>query len=202
MNSEELFIKVMMIGDSSVGKSSILHLYKNGEKCVSLSPTYGLDVVTKNENIEGKEVQLIIYDTAGQEKFRSMAKTNFRTAKGFVLVYSIDNKTSFSDVKRWVDDVIEYNENPNIILIGNKNDLVKKREVSFEEGKEMADLIGCPFHELNIHDYGISSFSNIEAVFRELTQIIVKKSDLTERSNQNGLDLKESSKPRRKCAPC
>ena len=114
-------VKILVVGRYFVGKSSLLQVYnrKEGEEIKNLKGnTIYLDLVYKNEKIDNKNVELLIYDLAGQEKFSTALQTIHRNIKGALVVYSVDDKASFEDVNNWVHEINQIVKNPTIYIIG------------------------------------------------------------------------------------
>jgi Ras-related protein Rab-1A len=159
--------KVIIIGDSGVGKSSILTMFC--EKTIPddyYNTTIGVDLFTKFININNKKIKLQIWDTAGQERFRSITRSYYRGANGIIITYDITNKNSFDKVREWISEIEKNNNlNPIIMLIGNKKDLDFKRAISYDVAKELAD-------NLNIIYYEVSAMKNIniDECFNHLAQ--------------------------------
>ena len=98
--------------------------------------------------MENKVIKLQIWDTAGQEKFRTITSSYYRGAHGVIVVYDVTNRESFNNVKNWMGEITRYaSENVNRVLVGNKCDIDSKKAVTTEEGKELADSLGIPFME-------------------------------------------------------
>ena len=133
--------KLCFIGDSYVGKTSILNRIVNGTFSEEYQATIGLDFQSKNITINNKNnIQILLYDTAGQEKFRSLIPMYLRDSNINVLIYDISCKDSFNHLDDWLNEMpIPNKDNFFCCLIGNKSDLYEKREVTFEEGKQFAE---------------------------------------------------------------
>jgi Ras-related protein Rab-1A len=150
--SDYLF-KLLLIGDSGVGKSSLLLRFSDNTYTESFIATIGVDFVMptqkiKTVDVESKVIKLQIWDTAGQEKFRTITSSYYRGAHGVIVVYDVTNRDSFRNVQNWMGEITRYaSENVNRLLIGNKCDVDGKRVVSTEEGKALADSLGLPFME-------------------------------------------------------
>lgn len=136
-----------------MGKSSLLLRFADNTYTESFIATIGVDFVSfsqkiKTVDVENKVVKLQIWDTAGQEKFRTITSSYYRGAHGVIVVYDVTNRDSFQNVKNWMGEITRYaSENVNRLLIGNKCDIDAKRAVTSEEGKELADSFGIQFME-------------------------------------------------------
>jgi Ras-related protein Rab-8A len=125
-----MLVKVIIIGDSGVGKTNVLTRYCEGIFKDSYVATIGVDFKIKVLNIDGTKVKLQIWDTAGQERFRNITTTYFKGAAGIILVYSIDNYDSFRNIHNWMKQIeSNSNEDSTRILIGTKADLAADRQV-------------------------------------------------------------------------
>ena len=169
MKDDEQKIKIITLGESCVGKTKILFQYNNksyNEKCLS---TIGIEYFLKRIKYKDKKLQVFIFDTSGQERFRSIVSNYYKKTNGVILVYDISSEDSFKKIDYWFKDVNEkltHFEN-NFILFGNKNDLESERQVPTEEGQALADKYGIPFLEgsaktgLNIDELFMTLISNI-----------------------------------------
>lgn len=133
-------LKVIIIGDSSVGKSNILLRYVNKKFELSHDITIGVEYGIKLINKNNAQYKLQIWDTAGQEVFRSITKPYYRTAVGCLIVYDVTDINSFNNVSKWLEDVKTMSD-PDIviILVGNKTDLIANRIITYDEAKQYAD---------------------------------------------------------------
>ena len=144
----DVIFKIVLIGDTSVGKTNILSKYLNDEFDPDSKATVGVEFGTKNFNIDNNIVKVQIWDTAGQERYRSITNAYYKGAKGCILVYDITNKTTFDNIDKWLSELKgNGDENMSIILLGNKSDLESDREVSLEEGKEKSKFYNLAFME-------------------------------------------------------
>ena len=142
--------KLIFLGDQNVGKSSILNRFLSDTFVEEYQATIGLDFQSKNVQIDNQDVHLLLYDTAGQEKFRSLIPMYTRDANIILLVYDITNKESFENLYVWLKDLTNININEVIIcIVGNKIDLNEKREVSNEEGQKYAQEHDFIFQEVS-----------------------------------------------------
>mmetsp|Transcript_2358 Transcript_2358/g.5535 ORF Transcript_2358/g.5535 Transcript_2358/m.5535 type:complete len:207 (-) Transcript_2358:1083-1703(-) len=160
-NAFDMQIKLLMIGDSGVGKTCLLLRYANDSFSPTFITTIGIDFKIKNIQLDGKRIKLQIWDTAGQERFRTITTSYFRGAQGILLVYDVTDRNSFISIRNWVAQIqMHADVNVNKILIGNKCDVQDQRAVSFEEGDALAK-------EYNIHFYECSAKQdlNVEKTF-------------------------------------
>ena len=131
-------LKILIIGDSNVGKTSILLQYTSNFFQETHIATIGVEFKLKEIMLDNIEYKLNIWDTAGQERFKAITKSFFKAADGIVFVYDVTNKPSFENIKNWIKDAESKANDFKIIIVGNKIDLNDSREVSFEEGKNLA----------------------------------------------------------------
>ena len=139
MNSYHYLFKFIVIGDTGVGKSCVVLQFIEGKTRTTHDVTIGVQFGAKTISVKDKNIKLQIWDTAGQENFRSITRSYYRSAIGALLVYDITRKETFSHVKNWLNQV-KMNGNPHmeILLVGNKNDLQEERVITFEEGSALA----------------------------------------------------------------
>ncbi|GFH56651.1 hypothetical protein CTEN210_13127 [Chaetoceros tenuissimus] len=140
--------KYIIIGDTGVGKSCLLLQFTDKRFQPVHDLTIGVEFGARMVNIDNKQVKLQIWDTAGQESFRSITRSYYRGAAGALLVYDITRRDTFKHLSVWLEEARQHSQsNMTIMLIGNKNDLEHRRAVSFEEGKAFADANGLIFME-------------------------------------------------------
>ncbi|KAI4355279.1 hypothetical protein L6164_004068 [Bauhinia variegata] len=162
--------KVVVIGDSAVGKTQILSRFAKNEFCFDSKSTIGVEFQTRTVTINGKVIKAQIWDTAGQERYRAVTSAYYRGALGAMLVYDITKRPSFDHVARWVEELRAHADNSIVImLIGNKADLVDLRAVPPADAVEFAEDQGLFFSET-------SAFSgeNVETAFLKLLEEIYK----------------------------
>ncbi|KAG0496837.1 hypothetical protein HPP92_001528 [Vanilla planifolia] len=189
MNPEyDYLFKLLLIGDSGVGKSCLLLRFADDSYLESYISTIGVDFVSicicfngdphlsfwiriwfcifsyrKYVLVEqdGKTIKLQIWDTAGQERFRTITSSYYRGAHGIIVVYDVTDEESFKNVKQWLNEIDRYaSENVNKLLVGNKCDLTENKVVSYETAKAFADEIGIPFMETSA-----KNATNVEQAF-------------------------------------
>jgi len=138
--SYDYLFKYIIIGPSGVGKSCLLLQFTDKRFHTDHDLTIGVEFGARIVNIDGKQIKLQIWDTAGQESFRSITRSYYRGAHGALLVYDITRRETFNHLKGWLAEVREHSTKDMVImLIGNKNDLEHKRAVTYEEGRKFAE---------------------------------------------------------------
>lgn len=167
----DFLIKLLLIGDSGVGKSCCLLRFSEDSFTPSFITTIGIDFKIRTIELDGKRVKLQIWDTAGQERFRTITTAYYRGAMGILLVYDVTDERSFNNIRTWFANVEQHaTEGVNKILIGNKCDWEEKRAVSKEQGQALADELGIPFLEVSA-----KANINIEEAFFSLANDIKKR---------------------------
>ncbi|KAL1807098.1 hypothetical protein ACET3Z_030166 [Daucus carota] len=150
---EEYLFKVVIIGDSAVGKSNLLSRYSRNEFNLHSKATIGVEFQTQTMEFDGKEVKAQIWDTAGQERFRAVTSAYYRGTLGALIVYDITRRTTFDSVTRWLQELKTYSDTTvTKMLVGNKKDLANIRSVSVEEGAKLAEEEGLFFTETSALD--------------------------------------------------
>jgi len=179
-----LIFKIVLIGDSNVGKTNILSKYLQNEFNPDSKATVGVEFGSKTFNINDNVIKAQIWDTAGTEKYRSITNAYYKGAKGAFVVYDITKKSSFNNIDKWLFDLKNNgDENINIILIGNKIDLEKQREVSTEEGEKKAILNKASFIETSA-----KNGNNIEKAFNLMIENVYENFK-KENENKENIDL-------------
>ena len=194
-------IKLLLIGDSGVGKSCCLLRFSEDSFTQSFITTIGIDFKIRTIELDGKRVKLQIWDTAGQERFRTITTAYYRGAMGILLVYDVTDERSFnskeisfqdthfsglwlsgsSDIRTWFSNVEQHaSEGVHKMLIGNKCDWEEKRAVSTEQGQQLADELGIPFLEVSAKNN-----INVDKAFYSLASEIKKVMDIS-KSEQTG----------------
>ena len=185
--SEEPVYKVLLLGDSTVGKTCFLMRYTDKTFQDVYMSTIGLDYRLKSMVLKnGKKIKLQIWDTAGQDRFRAITRNYYKGANGVILVYDVTNVQSYDNVKMWVAQIREKAPKNVVILIaGNKIDKEERRQVQKEEGQKIADEFGFPFFETSAKE-GI----NINETFEE----IVEKIDLVYTADGKNIKIRKKNK--------
>ncbi|KIM30200.1 hypothetical protein M408DRAFT_295076 [Serendipita vermifera MAFF 305830] len=158
----EYLLRVALVGDCKVGKSTLLSQFTEGKSLVDYRATIGVEFRAINTKIGGANVKVQIWDTSGQERFRFITKAYYRGLGGAIVVYDVANHSSYINVARWIKDLREnMNLGTPILLVGNKSDLSQLREVTTEEATNFAAAEGLDFMETSALDG-----SNVETAFR------------------------------------
>ena len=167
----DLIFKIVLIGDSGVGKTNILSRYINNEFSLTSKATVGVEFCSTIVKKNGKLIKLQIWDTAGQERYKSITSAYYKGAKGAFVVYDITRAKTFKNIDRWILELkANGNEDILIVLIGNKLDLEKSREVLVDDVKKKAEELKVAYFETSALDG-----SNIEHAFDVIVNQMVKK---------------------------
>jgi small GTP-binding protein len=171
---EHLEQKCIIVGNVAVGKSSLVNRYTKGEYLEQYQATIGAAFVPKEVALaQGKSIKLQIWDTAGEEKYRAMTQFYYRKAAGAVVVFGLDDRESYNDVKVWIDDVREVQPNIVIVVAGNKSDIdPDDRAVGIHEVDEFVDDLGVGYIEVSALDG-----SNVDMLFQDVAQSIFDNPD-------------------------
>ncbi|KNA09637.1 hypothetical protein SOVF_151790 [Spinacia oleracea] len=182
--------KVVLIGDSAVGKSQLLARFARNEFSIDSKATIGVEFQTRTLIIDTKTVKAQIWDTAGQERYRAVTSAYYRGAVGAMLVYDITKRQTFDHVSRWLEELRSHADNNMIImLIGNKSDLGSLRAVSIEDAKEFAEREGLFFLEtsaleaLNVEIAFLTILTDIYRVVTKKTLVANDEADAATGSN-------------------
>lgn len=184
----DYMFKLLIIGNSSVGKTSFLFRYADDSFTSAFVSTVGIDFKVKTVFRNDKRVKLQIWDTAGQERYRTITTAYYRGAMGFILMYDITNEESFNAVQDWCTQIKMYSwDNAQVVLVGNKMDLEEERVITTERGNRLAEQLGLDFFETSAKEN-----INVKQVFDRLVDIICDKM-----SDQSELDQQNSNKSNR-----
>ncbi|EGW34925.1 uncharacterized protein SPAPADRAFT_133146 [Spathaspora passalidarum NRRL Y-27907] len=178
MNNEyDYLFKLLLIGDSGVGKSCLLLRFADDTYTPDYISTIGVDFKIRTIELDGKTIKLQIWDTAGQERFRTITSSYYRGAHGIIIVYDVTDQESFNNVKQWLQEIDRYATGGVMkLLVGNKADLSDKKIVEYTAAKEFADALDIPFLETS----ALSS-TNVEQAFYTMARQI--KAQMTSNTN-------------------
>ena len=212
MSDEEydMIFKVVLIGDSGVGKTNILSRYVRDDFSIDTKATVGVEFGSKIIRINNTNIKIQIWDTAGQERYKSITNAYYKGAKGAFVVHDISRKETFNSVEKWVDELKNNgDEGVCILLIGNKCDLEEQRQISTEEALKKSELYKIAFCETSA-----MQAVNIEKAFNIMVEEILKKVGKKEGENKtvekigdskgitlsaNNTSDKEEKKKKKKC---
>ncbi|KAE9612018.1 hypothetical protein Lal_00048923 [Lupinus albus] len=192
--TEDYLFKIVLVGDSGVGKSNLLARFARDEFYPNSKSTIGVEFQTQKMDIDGKEVKAQIWDTAGQERFRAVTSAYYRGAVGALLVYDISRHLTFDSISRWLNELHTHSDmNIVMILVGNKSDLKDAREVTTAEGTALAEAEGLFFMETSALDS-----SNVAAAFqtivKEIYNILSRKVMMSQELNKQDAASIENGK--------
>ncbi|XP_021714174.1 ras-related protein RABH1e-like [Chenopodium quinoa] len=177
--------KLVFLGDQSVGKTSIITRFMYDKFDTTYQATIGIDFLSKTMYLEDRTVRLQLWDTAGQERFRSLIPSYIRDSSVAVIVYDVSNRQSFLSTTKWIDEVrTERGSDVIIVLVGNKTDLVEKRQVSIEEGDNKARDAGVIFLETSA-----KAGFNIKPLFRKIASSLPGMETLSSTKQEDMVDV-------------
>jgi len=167
----DYLLKYIIIGDAAVGKSNLLLRFAQNDFKTEYQLTIGVEFGAKNIEINNKKLRLQIWDTAGQENYRSITRAYYKNSVCAILVYDISNRETFEHISNWIEDCIA--QSPKtvfMVLVGNKSDLNENRKVTFEEGQEMAKNNNLLFFETSA-----KTGENVDKIFEDSAKEIYNK---------------------------
>ena len=186
----DFIFKLVLIGDSGVGKTNILSRYLTNQFSASTQPTVGVEFGSKIIKKGEKLIKLQIWDTAGQERYKSITSAYYKGAKGAFVVYDISRKSTFDNVDKWINELKNNgSEDVFILLVGNKSDLNDQREISEEEVKKKAEVYNIAFCETSA-----LKGKNIEFAFESLIDKITEKLEKEKEKLGNNITKKDEGK--------
>ena len=189
-SSYELLYKVIIIGDTAVGKSNILSRYVKDEFSSNSKSTVGVELGIKFLKIKNTKTKIQIWDTAGQERYRAITSSYFKGSNGCFIVYDITNEASFNNIENWYEQIQkETSSDLPILLVGNKCDLEDERKVPIEKGKEKAKNLNCAFFETSA-----LKKINIDKIFEELVNNIYEKTGGNKNDDDINIELVKDDK--------
>ena len=185
----DYLFKVLLIGDSSVGKTSVLLRYVDDTFNPEFQTTIGVDFKISTFQLNGKVIKLQLWDTAGQDRFKNIVASYYRGAHGIILAFDITNSASFQNVNRWYEEAQNYlQKSVPKLLIGNKADLSHQRAVRPEEAKELADRLGVQYIETSA-----KNSQNVKLAFETLSRSILNHATPTATAGKPGSNTKISN---------
>ena len=204
----DTIFKIVIVGDSGVGKTNLITRYLKNDFKPETKATIGVEFSDKKYIYKNKNIKIQIWDTAGQERYRSLTSMYYKGAKGAILVYDITSKNSFENIDKWLIEMKKTaDENIKIILIGNKCDLIEKREVKEDDGKIKAKDLNVPFMETSA-----LNCINVEKAFNFLIEEIANFDigieddfdfeEIKDGKNVNNINLNDNEKKIQKNKNC
>ena len=167
----DYLFKLVLIGDSGVGKSCLLLRFADDSFTESYISTIGVDFRFRSVYVDGKRVKLQIWDTAGQERFRTITSAYYRGADGIILTYDITNEESFTHVQEWLTEVNKFAPKETVkMMVGNKADLKDKRKVEEDKAQNYAKQMNMPFLETSA-----KTAANVEQAFERVARELIKQ---------------------------
>ena len=187
--------KIMVLGESKVGKTSLIKRYTKDQFGGVYLTTVGMDFQDKIIEIEDKKVRLQVWDTAGQERFRNVTKSYFQSSHGLLVVYDITDRESFEKINFWMENIKNNApENAKKILVGNKCDLANERQVSYEEGEKKASNYNIKFFESSAKEG-----TNVKEFFFYLANEIYQDEKTKGKDNKKTVQLDSKKKGKKGC---
>uniref|UniRef100_A0A6T8YB44 Uncharacterized protein n=1 Tax=Noctiluca scintillans TaxID=2966 RepID=A0A6T8YB44_NOCSC len=191
-------VKVLIIGDSSVGKSSLLGRYADNKFLANIHPTIGMDFKVKMLEHNGRRVKLQIWDSAGQERFQTITQQYYRNTQGIMLVYDVTSDASFNNVSQWVAQIRSQGaEQADTMLLGNKSDKVTEKVIDADQGKALADEYQMPFFETSA-----SLGDNVDTAFTTLAAMVMKRLDAENKPSGHGGIAIQRPREKKQCSSC
>ena len=202
--TENYKIKIIVVGDSGVGKTNLINRFATDKFDTNSKATIGVEFVYKTLKINKDIIKVEVWDTAGQERYKAITSSYYKGAKGAIIVYDITNEDSFNNVESWMNDVVKKGQKDmQFLLLGNKKDLVNDRLVSEEKGIKKA-------RELNMHLFEASALekTNVNEAFNYLMREIYldmrrqkmnNTNNINDNINAGGILLNTNNKNKKKC---
>ena len=198
MEKKTNHFKILILGDHAVGKSCFIIRYTDDTFQDVYLSTIGMDCKYKDINLEnGKSIRLQIWDTAGQDRFRSLTKNLYKGASGIILIYDISQRKTFDNVKGWIESIKEeVSSKVLIVLVGNKIDKIEEREVKKVEGEDLAEELKLPFYECSA-----LTGENINNAFLGLARKLVETKEKVENRGEKltKVPVKDTNNKKKPC---
>lgn len=182
---------LVLVGEQAVGKSSLMYRYVDNKFDYNIIGTTGLDIKSKTLQEKGKNIKVTIYDSAGQERFRTIASNQCKKSNGIIIVYDVTDRKSFEDVTMWVKSIREYLDKGVVcLIIGNKIDLIESRVISKEEGEKLAENFHVSFIETSAKES-----MNVHEAFVQIVRNLYQKdvNDTEKKINEAAIKAKEAN---------
>ncbi|BFZ00086.1 hypothetical protein BsWGS_03125 [Bradybaena similaris] len=190
----DLLFKLLLIGDSGVGKTCLLFRFSDDAFNTTFISTIGIDFKIKTVELGGKKIKLQIWDTAGQERFHTITTSYYRGSMGIMLVYDITNLKSFENISKWLRNIDEHaNEDVEKMILGNKCDMDDKRQVPTSRGEAIAREHNIPFLETSA-----KANINVDKAFMSLAQAILNKTP-SKTPDSGGVSVTHQETSSRRC---
>ena len=182
--------KILLIGDSGVGKTSVILRYTKNIFHEEFLNSIGVDFKSKDLLLDGRKIKLQIWDTAGQERFRTITNSYYRGAHAIVIVFDLTKRESYEHVQKWISDINRYaNENVLKFLIGNKADLTNEKQVSYQEARALASQMKATYFNVSA-----KKNENINEFFEAASKIFLSKFNFYEEDNKKIVINKKGNK--------
>lgn len=199
-HSYDWLAKVLIIGDSAVGKTNIMLRICDEKFIPSHVTTIGVDFKLKTIEVKGKKIKMQIWDTAGQERFKTITQQYYKGSHGIIMTYAVNDRNSFKSITNWLNQVKEKisNKEVPIVLLANKCDL-PDREIEMSEGQHLADSLGIPFYETSAKEN-----IGIKEAFENVATLMLQNFEAEELKDTNGggLKISDSKKVDKKTKCC
>lgn len=195
--SFDFMFKLLVVGESGVGKTCMLLRFADNSFEENFLSTIGVDFKVKQIVVDEKKVKLQIWDSAGQERFKNITASYYRNCSAIIIVYDITSKDSFNKVSDWVEEVRRYVPSAPLLLVGNKCDLEDKRQVSQQDGDELAKRLGLIFLETSA-----KTSYNIEEAFQEMAKQLIKEAPNKPKNEPTPVNLNAANNDKKKGKCC
>ena len=182
---EKYKFKVVIVGDSGVGKTNLLKRFINDSFASDTKATVGVELISKTFSINNDIIKVDIWDTAGQERYKSITSSYYKGANGAMIVYDVTNKISFDNVNKWYNELMKHAKMINIIMIGNKTDLKDNIQVISDMSETKATALEIPILETSALDN-----SNVKEAFYQLLEEMYNTVNNNKNDNELSEDLK------------